>query len=104
VGVAAGLSATAATLAVVVLVVTVRMLAIRFGWHLALGKPHPGPADRKPVPPDAMADTAVLFLPPSPSPWAERTVELPRVRPPAPSRSVREEPTTRVAPGGDHQS
>ncbi|WP_309236106.1 TRIC cation channel family protein [Amycolatopsis sp. SID8362] len=103
---AAGLSATASTLAVVVLVVTVRMLALRFDWHLAVGKPHPGPADRKPVAPDAMADTAVMFLPPGPAPWAERTVELPRVRPAAPFRSVRDEPPRRVAlgtrpPGGN---
>lgn len=99
VGVAAGLSADASTLAVVVLVVTVRMLAIRFDWHLAVGKPHPAPADRKPVSPDAMADTAVLPLPSEPAPWAERTVELPRVRPAAPARSVREEPPLRAAPG-----
>ncbi|MFE5502821.1 trimeric intracellular cation channel family protein [Amycolatopsis japonica] len=104
-GVAAGLPATASTLTVVALVVTVRMLAIRFDWHLAIGKPHPRPAGRKPDSRDAMADTAILFLPSVPPPWAERTVELPRVGLPAPSKSYRDTPPIQVAPTGiDHRS
>jgi uncharacterized membrane protein YeiH len=74
-GTAAAVPSTPLTLAVVALVVTVRVLAVRFDWHLAVGRPHP---ELK----DSGLDTAetIRFLPTAREPWTERTIELPRIR------------------------